>query len=592
MQYPSRRGALAAALVPFLAVASPATRPSMPILSTWSPVATPAFHAAPVDLPAPDADDAGGLGASASRAPHVQAVAPGDADLSTRGLTLSALHLHQSLRRATAGNGTGSGAPAAATTFTTTYTPAQIRSAYGWPALPSSMTGLSADQRAALGAGQTIFVVDAFHARDAAAELASFSTAFGLPACPAGSLTSAGTLPATAPSAGCTLTVVQANASGARTTALPRTDDAWNTEVAIDLQWAHAAAPLARLVLVETVDAAVDHLAAGAKLANALGAGAVSMSFSAPEGSWTAAKDAAFSVAASTYLAATGDTGPAVGWPAVSAKVLAVGATTLTWQPGAARGETAWSKTSGGISAYVMRPAWQSPSVPGAAGLSRRAVADVSFNGDPGTGQYVARRISGGGIGWLSAGGTSLATPQWAGLVAVANAQRALANQAPVGDVHAALYGAIATAPGSYAAVFADVTSGSTGTCATCRAKTGYDELTGLGTPNAVALWSALGGGGPRAAALGNGPVVRDAVADANAGIGFRYAVAAVQPHPLRWTLVSAPAGVTLDGSGHLAWARPVAGRQDIVVRGTDPVTGLADEGTVTLIVSSGGGPR
>jgi hypothetical protein len=95
---------------------------------------------------------------------------------------------------------------------------------------------------------------------------------------------------------------------------------------------------------------------------------------------------------------------------------------------------------------------------------------------------------------WISAGGTSLSTPQWAGLVAVANALRALKSQAVLGQPHTALYSSVAAVPGTYAAAFSDVLSGSNGTCSVCSAKTGYDTPTGLGTPQGSALLSALAG--------------------------------------------------------------------------------------------------
>ncbi|PMY58280.1 peptidase S53, partial [Pseudomonas sp. FW126-L8] len=75
--------------------------------------------------------------------------------------------------------GSGEAAPLAASTAVTTYTPAQIRAAYGWPALPASTTGLTAAQAAQLGAGQTIYIVNAKHDPNIVAELAAFNAKFG-----------------------------------------------------------------------------------------------------------------------------------------------------------------------------------------------------------------------------------------------------------------------------------------------------------------------------------------------------------------------------------------------------------------------------
>ena len=114
------------------------------------------------------------------------------------------------------------------------------------------------------------------------------------------------------------------------TAAAPAYESGWATEIALDVQWAHATAPLARIVLIEAADASLNSLLGGVKLANAMGAGAVSMSFGANEGNYTASVDAAFTGAGMTYLAATGDWGAAVSWPSVSPKVLAVGGTSLS----------------------------------------------------------------------------------------------------------------------------------------------------------------------------------------------------------------------------------------------------------------------
>src|SRR5262249_9787443 len=149
------------------------------------------------------------------------------------------------------------------------------------------------------------------------------------------------------------------------------------------------------------------------KLANAMGAGVVSMSFGGPEGSWVAGSDASFAAAGMSYLASTGDNGAQVNWPAVSPSVIAVGGTSMQWAPGGARTEHAWSGSGGGISAYEALPAYQSGvAIAGGGTLRKRAVADVAFNADPGTGQYVAIIAPGAqAAGWYAYGGTSIAAP-------------------------------------------------------------------------------------------------------------------------------------------------------------------------------------
>ncbi len=205
-----------------------------------------------------------------------------------------------------------------------TYTPAQIRAAYGLPALPANIAALSAAQAAQLGAGQTIYLVDAQHDPYVVQELAAFNQKFGLPTCTTQTIATNASLPLAPASltAGCVLSVVYNTSNGTMTSTAPAYDSGWATEITLDVQWAHATAPLARIVLIEAPDASLNSLIGGVKLANAMGPGVVSMSFGASEGNWTSSVDAAFSNPKMTYVAATGDSGAAVDWPAVSPNVL------------------------------------------------------------------------------------------------------------------------------------------------------------------------------------------------------------------------------------------------------------------------------
>ena len=121
--------------------------------------------------------------------------------------------------------------------------------------------------------------------------------------------------------------------------------------------------------------------------------------------------------------------------------------------------------------------------------VKRRAQADVAFNADPGTGQYVAlTSLKTGAIAWYAYGGTSISTPQWAGLVAVSNAQRALSAKAALGSrLQQALY-SVASNNANYGNAFLDVTSGRNGSCSYCTAASRYDVATGLGVPKASGL--------------------------------------------------------------------------------------------------------
>jgi hypothetical protein len=549
----------------------------------------PFFNVAPVLLDAPDpVDDAGGTGHERVHRHRMSGEFDG---LATRRLTVQAMesarrHMGRREARALAAGSTDAVlAPMAAGSVIATYTPAQIRAAYALPALPSMVGALTSAQAAQLGAGQTIYIVDAMHDPNVGAELAAFNLRFGLPACTTRTLTPNASLPlAAAGVGGCELLIAYTTAGGAMTGVQPAYEPGWATEIALDVQWAHATAPLARIILIEAPDATVNSLLGSVRLANAMGPGVVSMSFGAIEGNWTASQDGAFSVAGMSYLAATGDSGAAVAWPSVSPNVLAVGGTTLSYSGAGARNEVSWSGTGGGVSLYTPTPAYQTNAVPGMGTAARRTVADVAFNADPASGQYVAViSPTSGAMSWLSVGGTSLSTPQWAGLIAIANAQRALLAKPALGAVHALLYGSIASVPGNYASVFADITSGSDGSCSTCTAKIGYDHLSGLGTPNVASLLTAFSG----MAAAAIAPVVTSAGISGMAGKALSFTVSVAAPNPVTYALGGAPAGMTINGLGAVAWAVPVLGNYPVTVVARDGKTGLSGQGIYSVSIAA-----
>jgi hypothetical protein len=166
----------------------------------------------------------------------------------------------------------------------------------------------------------------------------------------------------------------------------------------------------------------------------------------------------------------SGDNGYGVEFPAASAYVTAVGGTSLR-RASNARGwsETAWSGAGSGCSAYVAKPSWQTDT-----GCARRTVADVSAVADPNTGVsvYDSTRYQ-GRSGWQVYGGTSASSPIIASVYALAN---------NFGD-YAAQY------TWQHGGGLHDVTSGSNGKCTTsvwCKAGTGWDGPTGLGTPSGL----------------------------------------------------------------------------------------------------------
>jgi subtilase family serine protease len=547
-------------------------------------LAVPAFHMAPVLLETP-ADASADAAAPATV--HTQTVPTEFRGISSRRLTVQGLRQVQAARSLSAADSASStdssAAPLATTTTVATYTPAQIRAAYGLPTLPASYTGLTTAQAAQLGAGQTIYIVDAQHNPNVAAELSAFNTKFSLPACTTKTVATTASLPlATASSSACELSVVYSTAAGGMTATAPTYDSGWATEIALDVQWAHATAPLARIVLIEASSSSYNNLLGGIKLANAMGPGIVSMSFGGSESSGTSSAESAFAASGMTYLAATGDSGAAVSWPSSSAKVLAVGGTTLNYT-GGTRSEVVWSGTGGGVSAYVATPSYQSTAVPGMGSAARRTVADVAFNADPNSGQYVAVIASGTStVKWASVGGTSLATPQWAGLIAVSNALRAVNGKAALGAPHVALYTNISTVPGTYASTFADITKGSHGTCAACSGEVGYDQATGLGTPNASALLSTLSG-----LTVQTAPVVAAASISGNAGTALSFTVAVTASNAVTYTLSGAPSGMSISSAGVVSWAAPVAGTYSVTVTAKDSKTGLSGQGVYTVTIAA-----
>ena len=533
------------------------------------------FHALPVILPEPSNIDAQGYSSSASQAPAKILVSSSDASL-TRGMSVERITQMQGVT------------PRVSSTGASTYTPAQIRAAYGFAPLPSPGTTMTTAQAASLGAGQTIYIVDAQHDPNAANELAMFNTKFGLPSCTTVSISSTQKLPLAQASAtgGCQFSVVYSTPSGGMTSTAPSYDSGWATEIALDVQWTHATAPLARIVLIESADASLGGLVGGIQLANAMGPGVVSMSFGGSEGSWMSSVDSSFTAPNMTYLAASGDNGAGVEWPAVSSNVVAVGGTSLNWSGSGTRSETVWSGTGGGVSTVVAQPSYQTsnPNIPGLRITGKRAMSDVSMNADPSTGQYVVSIPQGSSTGqWLSVGGTSLSTPQWAGLITVANATRALNSKPPLGAPHAMLYGQIGAIPSTYTSALMDIKNGVDGSCSTCSATTGYDLPTGLGTPNASTLIPVLAGGSAPVSA----PVVTPANISGRVGTPLSFTTNAVDANPLTFTMTGSPSGMTMDAAkGIVTWTTPLAGTYLVTIKASDAKTGLSGQAVYTITIT------
>jgi hypothetical protein len=368
---------------------------------------------------------------------------------------------------------------------TAAYTPDQLRTAYG-------INNLGLD-----GTGQTIAIVDAYDNPVIFQAVDAFDNQFGP--------TSSG------PSfyqqygaASSFLTVV--NQSG-QTAALPATDPAgaggpnWEMEEALDVEWIHAVAPGANIVLVEANSPSLsDLMSAVATAADLPDVSVVSMSWGFVEGTSVLAADEALfdkdlmtpaGHQGVTFVASTGDYGAAVPqYPAFSPNVVAIGGTALSLNgDNSYQTESGWGALSsgtgtfvgsgGGISQFEAEPAFQE----GVQSTGFRTTPDVSFMADPTTGVWLADPYNlSDDNPWIQVGGTSLAAPAWAGLLALVDQARVAEGAATLGTA-----GPTEAQTALYSLPVADyhaVTSGTNG----YSAGAGYNLVTGLGSPVANLL--------------------------------------------------------------------------------------------------------
>lgn len=363
-------------------------------------------------------------------------------------------------------------------------TPAQIQRAYGM--LPLYQKGID-------GAGQTIVIVDPFGSPTIASDLRHFDAAFGLAAPPSFRvITPAGPVPASR-LAGYRLGVA--------------------FETTLDVEWAHVMAPKASILLVETPAAEVEGATGFPQIARALSyvirrhlGDVISMSLAATEETFRSSAQllsfrAAFMLAAEpayriTLVAASGDWGasgptysaktyysyPVVAWPASDPLVTAVGGTQLDLSASGARRspDTAWFGSGGGYSSVFGKPAYQDNAVAG----TRRAIPDVSMDASCQSSVAIYAGFAGGRRHWSGICGTSLATPLFAGVVALADQ---VAGH-PLGLINPALYRMAA----AHDRGVVDITTGGNSvtfkhgpTVSGYSAGPGYDLVTGVGTVDA-----------------------------------------------------------------------------------------------------------
>ncbi len=309
--------------------------------------------------------------------------------------------------------------------------PATIKSVYDFSTSPTA------------GSGQTIAIVDAYDDPNAEADLAVFNGTYGLPECTTAN--------------GCFTKVDQTGG-----TKYPRTDQGWALEISLDVQWAHAIAPGAKILLVEAKSTKFTDLMAAEDYAKTH-AGYVSNSWGAAEFSSETAYDSHFVQPGVSFFVSSGDTGTPAQYPSSSPNVISVGGTTLNFTAGTFTSETGWAGSGGGCSLYesatVAQLNFATYGQVNCAG--KRATPDVSLNADPASGVsvYDSFRYR-GQKGWWTVGGTSASSPMWA----ARSADAATTVDATY------VYGANIT--------FRDITSGNNG--ASCLI--GYDLVTGRGS--------------------------------------------------------------------------------------------------------------
>lgn len=326
--------------------------------------------------------------------------------------------------------------------------PSQLWSFYG-------VTGMSG--ATVYGSG-VIAIVDAYDYPTALNDFNVFSNQFGLPI-----------ETSTSATAGTNKVFQVVYASGKK----PRANGGWAQEAALDIEWAHAMAPGAKIVLVEAASASFSDMYAAVDVAKKIaGVKQVSMSWGGSETSTEAANDSHFNAATGpVFFASSGDTGGKVIYPSASSFVVSVGGTSVaTSSAGAFSAESAWTSGGGGPSAYIARPSWQTAST-----AAKRGTPDISADADPNTGVAVYDSYSYQGYsGWMVFGGTSASAPAMAGMLNATG--KSYANTTAF---LTSLYTNFKNTPSN----FRDITAGNNGYAAAA----GYDYTTGVGAPTSAA---------------------------------------------------------------------------------------------------------
>ncbi len=405
------------------------------------------------------------------------------------------------------GRGSNLADASASATFPGALSPIQINTAYGVTAYNKAQ--LAANSSYKPGLGVTVEILEELNDPDLPADIAAFSTQYGLPQMDGLSVNGVKDP---------TFTQVNDTALGSVGSGIGSTSE----EAALDLEMVHEIAPYASIIMVDTpgngnAATQISNLSKGALYATTLTTTtttpivALSMSYGENDASSETANDTYYQQISAKGIAvaiSAGDSG-VTSYPAASDYVTAVGGTSLYLSSvkGNYGYETAWGGLTGagagggGVSKYETTPTFQSSNgVTSANGvtLTKRATPDVSLVADPETGVsvYDSADATANGGAWTVVGGTSAAAPLFAGMEALMQQGRIANGLSTLNSVQidSLMYDTY-TSPSLYAQTFHDVTLGnnnnvsSSGTVSThFAATTGYDLATGLGSPIANVL--------------------------------------------------------------------------------------------------------
>jgi subtilase family serine protease len=274
----------------------------------------------------------------------------------------------------------------------------------------------------------------------------------------------------------------------------------WNEECCLDVQTIHSVAPYAQIMVVEAKSPTYDNLLTAIKYAVSNGANVVSMSWGGGESSNAISLYNSYfaTVPNVCFVVSSGDSSNIVNFPSTSQNVISVGGTNITRKiDGTRNTEIPWynnpnSAGGNGYSSYISKPNYQS-SISAITG-SKRCTPDISLIADPSTGFVVNYKGS-----YYIFGGTSLAAPVMAGMLAIANQIRKNNNKTLLSStslrnfnlqnyMYNTIYAnnpidnSIYTSPIPYTANMYDITVGENGIY---NAGAGYDVASGLGSLNA-----------------------------------------------------------------------------------------------------------